>query len=304
MLFRVVDIAEDGSHLCKNRGFLEVRRSGTVAGQVPLDDIAAIVVHAHGTTYTNSLLITLAERGIPLTLCGANHNPVAWLWPIESHHIQGARMRAQVEAKLPLRKRIWQAIVRSKVEQQAGVLDALRGTDSGLGELAKRVKSGDPGNIEAHAAKRYWPALFGPSFRRDRESSGPNSLLNYGYAIVRSAAARAVCAAGLHPTLGVFHSNRSNALALADDVMEPFRPWVDFTVESLAVNSQCDLSPDAKRALVRVLLLDLPTAKGRSPIAVAIQDLAISISISFERGVVDLMLPKRPLPSEVISSKP
>lgn len=201
---RIVEIAEDGRHLGVHRGFLTVSAEGKEIGRVPLDDIGALVATAHGLSFTNNALLALLERGAPVVLCGPNHSPKGVLWPVDGHHVQAARMRAQIDASLPMTKRLWQTIVAAKIAAQGQTLvSAGREGGTGLAAMAKRVKSGDPDNLEAQAAQRYWRALFGPAFRRDQDGGGANGLLNYGYAILRSGTARATMGAGLHPTLGM-----------------------------------------------------------------------------------------------------
>ena len=156
-------------------------------------------------------------------LCGSDYLPTAWLWPVDGHHVQALRMRCQLGASRPLCKRLWQVVVKAKISQQKNVLDLLQFCDGGLGSLARRVKSGDPDNVEAQAARRYWPLLFGKEFRRERYGPFPNPFLNYGYTVLRAAMARAVVSAGLHPSLGIHHHNRANPMCLVDDLMEPFR---------------------------------------------------------------------------------
>ncbi|MEM9522559.1 MAG: type II CRISPR-associated endonuclease Cas1, partial [Pseudomonadota bacterium] len=229
---QIIDIATEGRHLSRDRGFLKVSEDGSEIGRTPLDQIAGVIVHAHGTTWSTSLLTALADRGAPVVLCAANHAPKSVLLPIEGHHAQGARMRAQWQAKTPLLKRAWKQVVTSKVLMQAAALEAIGEVSAPLTMMARKVTSGDGGNIEARAARHYWPRMMGPEFRRDTGALDENALLNYGYTVLRAATARAVVAAGLHPTIGLFHSNRGNAFALADDLMETFRPLVDCAVRS------------------------------------------------------------------------
>lgn len=273
---RVVEIAEDGRHLSVLRGFLVVEADQQELGRVPLDDIACLVVNAHGVTYTNNLLVALAKRGAGMVLCGANHNPVAWVWPLVGHHAQTARMRAQLGATRPLCKRLWQTIVQAKIDQQRAVLEALGRRSEGFRLLARQVKSGDPENIEAQAARRYWPLLFGPEFRRDRSLPGVNSLLNYGYTVLRSATARAVVAAGLHPSLGLHHRNRVNDMCLVDDLMEPFRPVVDLMTVRLVGDGTETVTPEAKRSLAGLASADMRTEQGTTPLTTCLERLAIS----------------------------
>ena len=230
MIGRIVEVADDRRHLSLNRGFLVVQDTEgerKELGQVPLDDIAALIANAHGLSYTNNLLVALAERGAPFVLCAANHNAVGMLLPIEGNFEQSRRIEAQISATQPTHKRLWAAVVRSKLEQQAAALAATGAPTAPLLALARKVKSGDPDNLEAQGARRYWQLLFGDGFRRDQNETGRNALLNYGYTVVRAATARAVIAAGLHPGIGLHHSHDNNAMRLVDDLMEPFRPIVD-----------------------------------------------------------------------------
>jgi len=169
---------------------------------------------------------------------------------------QRERIAAQIKAGLPLRKRLWQRLVIAKILNQGRVLRELHGNDGGLRTLSRRVRSGDPENVEAQAARRYWAVLFGVTeFRRTRGGEGPNALLNYGYAIIRSMVARAVCAAGLHPSIGLHHRNRYDAFVLADDLVEPLRPLVDLAVAQYVAERGMDapLDRDSKQALGEVL---------------------------------------------------
>jgi len=211
MIGRIIEIAGEGRYLSMERGFLHVRSKGGLLGQVPLDDIAALIANTHALSYSNQLLLALAERGVPVVLCGNNHNPAAIVWPIENHHRQAARTDAQLSTSLPRRKGLWQQVVKSKIRMQAAVL-ALHGLpEPALLRMADNVKSGDAGNAEGQAARAYWSQLFGPDFRRDRSQEGVNSLLNYGYTVLRAAVARHLIAAGLHPGIPLFHKNEGNA---------------------------------------------------------------------------------------------
>lgn len=287
--------------MSRARGFLQVSESGVVVGRVPLDQIAAVIVHAHGTTWSTSLLTELAERGAPVVLCAANHQPRSVLLPIEGNHAQGARMRAQWSAKLPLVKQAWKKIVINKVMMQARALAAVGKAHVRLDRLVREVASGDSANVEAQAARIYWPLMMGEEFRRDTDRTDRNALLNYGYTILRAATARAVVAAGLHPSIGLHHSNRSNAFALADDLMEPFRPLVDCAVKNIAERDGDAVTPEAKRAMARLIAVDLPLGETLSPVSVALTKLAVSLGRSFETGVLSLSLPTPPAPTVLAS---
>ncbi len=296
---RIVDIATDGRHLSTYRGFLLVEEDGEEMGRVALDDIHAVIVHAHGVTWSGNLVARLAERGAPIVFCGTNHCPIAVTLPLEGHHAQNARMQAQWSASRPLEKQLWRRIVQAKIAMQGSLLDA-RGAPGAAGFplIARRVKSGDPDNIEAQAARRYWPALMGKAFRRDRASAGANALLNYGYTVMRATCARSIVAAGLHPTIGIQHSNRGNAFALADDLVEPFRPLVDALVAAMIAEEIETLDPPLKRRFARLIAFDLRIAGEVSPVSVAAQRLAQSLTRAFETGRAELALFDPPTPME------
>ncbi|GKY87384.1 type II CRISPR-associated endonuclease Cas1 [Sinisalibacter aestuarii] len=291
---RIVDIASDGRHLSKERGFLKVSEDGAEIGRIPLDEISGVIVHAHGTTWSTSLLTELAERGAPVVLCAANHTPRSVLMPLEGHHAQGKRLRAQWQAKAPLTKQAWKQIVQAKIAMQAAALDAFGEAPAPLLMLKRKVTSGDTTNVEAQAARHYWPRLMGRDFRRDRDAPDINALLNYGYTVLRAATARAVVAAGLHPSIGLHHANRGNAFALADDLMEPFRPLVDCAAREIAQARGPQVDTEAKQALARLIALDLPLGDGLTPVSVALTRLATSLGQSFETGQLALALPAPP----------
>lgn len=300
MIGRIVEVADDRRHLSMHRGFMVVQDTEgerKELGQVPLDDIAAVIANAHGLSYTNNLLVALAERGAPFVLCAANHNAVGMLLPIDGNFEQAKRIEAQIAASLPTHKRLWAAVVRSKLEQQAAALEATGAPTAPLTALVSKVKSGDPENIEAQGAQRYWRLLFGDAFRRDQDGGGLNGLLNYGYTVLRACTARAVIAAGLHPSIGLHHSNDHNAMRLVDDVMEPFRPIVDLKVWHLRRNGEEQVTPETKRALVRTLYDDMQTEAGATPVMVCAQKLAVSLAQVYlgEREKLDLPLPGLPL---------
>lgn len=295
MIGRIVEIAEDGRYLHAHRGFLVVESNGEEIGRVALDDIAAVIANAHGLIYSNSLLVALAEREAPFVLCGNNHKPVGILWPIEGHHRQAARMDAQLAAQRPVQKRLWQQVVRAKVMWQADTLEQVGQPASLLLPLLARVRSGDQDNIEAQAARRYWPRLLGKGFRRDSDGDGLNGLLNYGYTVLRAATARAVIAAGLHPGLGLHHQNQYNAMRLVDDLMEPYRPSIDLAVWRLQQDGKTVVDADTKRTLVHVLYQDFTTDYGTSPLMYVLQRLALSLSQVYckETDQLEIALPER-----------
>lgn len=293
---RVIEIAEDGRHLSVKDGFLCIRQKGEALGQVPLDSVLAVIANAHGLSYTNNALVALAQHTIPLVVCGRNSLPMALLWPVESHHQQGRRMDMQLAAKKPLNKRLWQEIVQHKIRQQAHVLQVQGREKARLLRLAEMVKSGDSTNHEAMAARIYFPLLFGEGFIRNRNAEDINSLLNYGYTILRAAVARGVMAAGLHPGIPLHHANQYNAMRLVDDLMEPFRPWVDDLVKALSMFGVHTLSRDSKKALVMLLHARVRGKEASTSVLQAIEDFATSLAMVYEQKRPSLHLPPLSLP--------
>jgi CRISPR-associated protein Cas1 len=295
MIGRVVEVSGSKRHLALLRGFMTVHSDGDEIARIPLDDIGVLIANAHGLTYTNALLVALAERGVGVVICGHNYAPVSWLWPVEGNHVQARRMRLQIQATKPLQKRLWQRLIQKKISLQAAAM-RLRGLESTPVEaLIGKVRSGDPENIEAQSSRRYWGPMFGADFRRDRSLGGPNELLNYGYTVLRSATARAVVAAGLHPSLGIHHRRATNSMCLIDDLMEPFRPFVDLLTARLLDQGVASLTRTAKEELAGLTTTDARTSKGRTPVVTCLERAATSLAQSYESRCVALELPDAPI---------
>lgn len=294
MLERVVEVATDSRHLSLRDNSLVITQSGArnEIGRVPLCDIGALILNAHGITYSNSLLVALAESGVPAVFCADNHSAAGYLMPTKSHHEQSKRIRAQASLSPSVQRRLWAEIIRSKILRQADALEATAGRDvaKGLEMMAKRVKNGDPENLEAQAARRYWPALMGPDFRRKPNLPGINGMLNYGYAILRSTVARAVLSAGLHPSLGIKHHNAGNPMCLVDDLIEPFRPIIDLTVWHLSKLGEQEVTRAVKLALGAQISLPVPMSDGVTSLSLATVRLAQSFAqcLSGELRCLDL----------------
>ena len=248
----------DASVRMRNRQLI-VSEGDTQRGSVPLDEIAMLVIDTPLTVLTNAALTELANAGGTVVLCDSRHMPAALVLPVSGNCLHAERLRTQMACSVPVGKRIWQQLIRAKILNQAQALrlDGHGETATRLDAVAAHVRSGDPDNREALAAQIYWQNWATPEhseFRRDPEGDAPNSLLNYGYAVIRAAVARALVAAGLHPAIGVWHRNRTNAYALADDAMEPFRPFVDRLVRRMYFEQGVtDLTRDAKASLLALL---------------------------------------------------
>lgn len=233
-LKRTLEFATPGTSLYIRNEQLMIARRCTSTVSVPLEDIGVVILDDARCNITQSVLAKLAESSVAVVVSNSKHLPIGLLMPIGEHSSLVSVQRAQLTVSEPRKKRLWQDIVRAKILMQSCVLRRFNSTDDGLAVLAKRVLSGDTSNIEARAAQKYWKMLFGREFRRDRERVGLNSLLNYGYAIVRAAVSRSIVASGLLPSVGLHHHNRSNAFCLADDLIEPFRPVVDWRVKEIS----------------------------------------------------------------------
>jgi CRISPR-associated protein Cas1 len=253
MIKRVVEVGSPAK-LSLRLGQLIVTPEDGNEGSVPLEDLGVLVLDDPRIVPTTALLVECARNNVAVIMCDARHLPCALTLPLEGHTLMQKHLMQQLSASQPTRKRVWQAVVQAKVLAQARVLEMTTGGDTRLRGLASAVRSGDPDNIEARAARAYWPALFGPAFIRDTDADGINALLNYGYAIIRAAVARAIVGAGMNPALGVFHRGRENAFTLADDLMEPLRPAVDLVVIRLEREGKAlTVDRPAKRALLGLL---------------------------------------------------
>ncbi len=292
---RVVDIAEGKLHLSKRRGSLVAARdlNGGNPSEtlLPFDEIESIIVHTPRASYSNGALVELAQRGIPLVCCDEFHSPAAWLWPAQGNYEQTRRMAAQVTTSDDLRGALWQRIVQAKIAAQAALLRESEEDYEPLLAIAERIEPGDPPNLEAQAARFYWKRLFDDDFRRRARGGPPNGLLNYGYAVLRATVARQLCAAGLHPSIGLHHNNRFNAFCLADDLMEPFRPAVDRAALELWRDGLQEVDAETKPELVAVLVESQRTDRGAAPLSRCIEWAAQSLAQSVLDGRQRLRLP-------------
>jgi CRISP-associated protein Cas1 len=294
MIQRAIEITGNSRRLRKERGFLVVADGEGELGRLPLDDLEVVLFAGYGMTCTGELMNCLAERCIPLVVCDQRFLPASMLWPLESHSLQSGRIRAQAGMSEPLRKGLWKQIVQAKIRGQAEILELCTGEPCPrLLRLAAQVRSGDTANTEGEAARRYWPLLFGKDFRRDRNKPGINALLNYGYTILRSAVARAVMLAGLHPAFGLHHRNLRDTMPLVDDLIEPFRPLVDLLVFRLDADTEGRPALDAaaKERLVGVTTIDLIHEDAASPVSECLLRMTRSLASACEGKKRKLVLP-------------
>jgi CRISPR-associated protein Cas1 len=305
---RTIEISSAPTHVTSRLKQLVLERDGATIGSIPCEDLGVVVVDHPQTTYTHAALASLVESDAVMVICGRNHLPHGILLPLTDHSQVVWRIAEQVAISKPLQKRLWQQIVRAKVLAQAGNLPRDSAAYRKLAELARQVRSGDPTNIEAQAARIYWSAWldtpddqpppefrdFAPApFRRDPDGDGINSLLNYGYAILRAAVARVLVASGLLPALGLHHSNRSNAFCLADDLLEPLRPLVDERVRELKRAGGVELTPTTKSALLSLLTLTVRYDGQTGPLLVSLHRYVASLVNCFQGTAESLEIPTR-----------
>jgi len=250
---RIVEVSSEGYSLRIDRGFLvlSLRDDTHPVTRIPLDEIESLVINTNATSLTSSVQISLAERGTPIVFCDARHLPIAVSLPISRNYDYSRRLREQAQLTQNKADQMWGQIVRSKIHRQSEVLQKIGKTGIHLQRIANKVMDGDPSNCEAEAAKAYWTDLFGDRFRR--HSDDPiNTRLNYGYAILRATVARCICAHGLSPSLGIHHRNARNPMCLVDDLMEPFRPLIDWKVTKIGCTAEA-ITKEQKMSLVRLM---------------------------------------------------
>ena len=294
MIKRTIEISSAAAHLTvKQRQFL-IQRDGVVVGQAPCEDIGMVVVDHAGTTYTHAALAGLVASDAALVICGRDHLPAGVLLPLSDHSQIVWRINDQISAGKPLQKRLWKQIVQQKIRNQAMVLGPDIPAHKKLNSLADEVRSGDPQNVEAQAAVVYWKNFLSDDerFYRNRESNGLNGLLNYGYSILRAAVARALVGSGLFPALGLHHRNRSNSFCLADDLMEPLRPLVDFVARDLYQQGYESLGPESKKELLQILTWPTEIKSVTGPLMVNLQRMSASLANCYRGESTQLLIPE------------
>lgn len=268
----------------------------------PIEDIGVVVLDNRRITITQWLLESLLENNCAVITCDSHSLPVGLMLPLYGNSTQNERFRDQLDASQPLKKQLWQQTIKMKISNQAAALATCTGKNSPtMLRWADDVRSGDPDNVEGRAAAYYWKNLFAgidglEDFTRSREGEAPNNLLNYGYAILRAIVARALVSSGMLPTLGIHHHNRYNAYCLADDIMEPYRPYVDELVYSIVKDkgiNNLDLSKEIKAQLLSIPTLDVVIGGKRSPLMVAVTQTTASLYKCFTGELRRIAYPVR-----------
>jgi len=254
---------------------------------VPIEDIGVLLLENQQITISHGCIAALLQNNVAVISCDASHMPTGLILPLDGGHTQAERFRYQIEASLPLKKQLWQQTIQQKIYNQARVLDILGYDVDNMYRWSKAVRSGDPDNFEGRAAAYYWQTIFSKymEFNRHRAGVPPNNLLNYGYAILRAVVARALVSSGLLPTLGIFHRNKYNAYCLADDIMEPYRPFVDRMVYDIVAEGEEDISElntNLKTRLLKMLQVDVQFYDMTSPLMVGMSRTTASLARCFE----------------------
>ncbi len=293
MQWNVVELASNGRYARLNRGFIQILEGDAVLGEVTIDEVSSLLLTAEQATLSKPLMVRLAEEGIPIIICGSNYHPIAITLPYGTHHQFSNVLQLQINASKPLNKQLWKLLVIQKIQHQQQALafcHPMHSSCNALKRMTTKVRSGDPDNIEAQAARLYWQSLMGETFRRKTKNTDfANSALNYGYSILRGACARATVAAGLTPALGIHHNNIYNPFALVDDLMELFRPLVDIAVQKMLGGEQ--LLAEHKQALVSMLQANVTSNGQTTTVNNAMQNLAFSLVKSYYNKTVCLDLP-------------
>ena len=294
MIKRIVEISQAKTHLAIRYNQLIVNQDKKETSSIPCEDIGVLLVDHSGVTYTHSVFTELLHCGAAIVLCGGNHQPSGMLLPLESNTLQAERFAQQIEAKEPVKKKLWQQVVRAKIRHQAKIVGKDSDAYKSLMALREQVRSGDPDNIEAQASRKFWPVFISTiDFKRDIDGPPPNNLLNYGYMVMRAAVARALCSAGLLPCLGIHHHNRYNAFCLADDVMEPFRGFVESKVKQICETQTAidDLTQTIKAQLLEVLYQEVTIGETSGPLMVGLHRTAASLVRCFAGEQKEIELP-------------
>jgi CRISPR-associated protein Cas1 len=263
---------------------------------VAIEDIGVIVIDHYQVSVTHAVLHKLLDNNAAVITCNDKHHPTGLLLNLDGHTQQSEKFKAQIEASEPLKKQLWQQTIKAKINNQSAVLEKWEIDNSYLKRYAQLVLSGDTTNQEAQAARYYWKMLFNeedPFFVRERFGEYPNNFLNYGYAILRATVARGLVSSGLLPTLGIHHRNKYNAYCLADDIMEPYRPYIDHLVKVIMLEtSEQELTTDIKRRLLNIPNIDLKIDGKDSPLMVGLQRTTASLAKCFEGETKKILYPE------------
>jgi len=294
MIKRIVDVSERAYLHIKN-GQLCVDKEHVTVSKMAVEDLGVLILQHPAITITQSTIIKCQQNNVAILFCDERHLPISITLPLWfGHSLHTKVLRQQISSTAPRQKRLWQQIVKAKIAAQICTLEIAERKSTRLGRLFDKVRSGDPENIEAQAALIYWRTLMGNRFRRDSTADGVNSILNYGYSIMRAMTARALVGTGLHPAIGFHHKNQYNGLCLADDVMEPFRPWIDSLVHEMDISSDSKkITREVKQKILGLLSEQVQYGSEKMPLMVSAHYLAAQVKQALSDSSITLSYPKR-----------
>lgn len=292
MIKRIVEVSNPSYLHLKHKQLL-IDQDHELVAQIPIEDIGALVLEHSAISITQPLIIECQKHHVAIIFCDEKHLPYSTILPIaEGNTLHQKILKQQINISEPIRKRLWKQVIIQKINNQADTLKKFNKPHARLDKLATEVKSGDSTNCEGLAAQYYWKALFGASFIRDQNADGINAILNYGYSIIRAMVARNICAAGLHPAIGLFHHNQYNALCLADDLMEPLRPWVDNIAYKLyQANSNITITIESKTLFLNLISHNVRYEKKQMPMMVSMHYLMANLKRNFTKECSTLTYP-------------
>ncbi len=292
MIKRIVEV-NSPSYLHLKHKQLIIEQNHEQVAQIPIEDIGALILEHSAISITQPLIIECQKNNVAIIFCDEKHLPYSTILPIaEGNTLHQKILKTQMSISEPTRKNLWKQIIVQKIHNQAHTLKKFNKPYTRLHKLATEVKSGDSTNCEGLAAQYYWKALFGVDFIRDQNADGVNAILNYGYAIIRAMVARNICASGLHPSIGLFHHNQYNALCLADDLMEPLRPWVDsIAYELYQTNPNISISIENKTPFLNLISQTVRYEHKQMPMMISMHYLMANLKRNFTKEDSKLTYP-------------
>jgi len=292
MIKRIVEISNPSYLHLKHKQLL-INQDHEEVAQIPIEDIGALILEHSAISVTQPLIIECQKNNVAIIFCDEKHLPYSTILPIaEGNNLHNKILKQQINITEPTRKNLWKQIIIQKINNQANTLKHFDKPYTRLTKLASEVKSGDSSNCEGLAAQYYWKALFGKGFIRNQNTGGVNAILNYGYSIIRAMIARNICGAGLHPSVGLFHHNQYNALCLADDLMEPLRPWVDSIAFQLyQTNPTLEINQENKTPFLNLISQTVELNKKKMPMMISMHYLMANLKRAFNKETSKLTYP-------------